>query len=70
MVLRLLLATGLGAVVGFERQRSDKPARLRDYLLVALGSAAFTLVSIYGFPSGDPARIAAQIVTGIGFLGE
>src|SRR6266540_84841 len=69
IVVRLLLAAALGAAVGYERQRSEKPARLRDYLLVALGSSAFTLVSIYGFPGGDPGRIAAQIVTGIGFLG-
>jgi putative Mg2+ transporter-C (MgtC) family protein len=69
ILARLLAAGLLGAVVGWERQRADKPARLRDYLLVALGSAAFTVVSIYGFPRGDAGRVAAQIVTGIGFLG-
>lgn len=68
-LFRLLLAAALGAVVGFERQRAEKPARLRDYLLVSMGACAFTLVSIFGFPEGDPARVAAQIVTGIGFLG-
>src|SRR5687768_13729540 len=66
---RLFLAAALGAAVGWERQQADKPARLRDYLLVSVGSAAFTLVSIYGFPRGDAGRVAAQIVTGIGFLG-
>jgi putative Mg2+ transporter-C (MgtC) family protein len=69
VVFRLLLAVALGAVVGYERQRADKPANLRDYLLVSLGSATFTVVSIHGFPGGDAGRVAAQIVTGIGFLG-
>ena len=68
-LLRLLLAAVLGAAVGYERQQADKPARLRDYLLVTLGSAAFTLVGLYGFVDGDTGRVAAQIVTGIGFLG-
>jgi putative Mg2+ transporter-C (MgtC) family protein len=69
LLARLLLAAALGAGVGWERQRSQKPASLRDYLLVSLGSAAFTIVSAYGFSHSDPTRIAAQIVTGIGFLG-
>jgi putative Mg2+ transporter-C (MgtC) family protein len=66
---RLLVAATLGAAVGFERQRADKPAQTRDHLLVALGAAVFTVASIYGFGPGDPGRVAAQIVTGIGFLG-
>lgn len=69
ILARLLLAAVLGAVVGYERQRADKPASLRDYLLVSLGSATFTTVSIHGFYPGDAGRVAAQIVTGIGFLG-
>jgi len=73
-LLRLLLAAGLGAVVGFERQLHDRDAGIRTHLLVALGSAFFTIVSAYGFTEfsqvrWDPTRIAAQIVTGIGFLG-
>jgi putative Mg2+ transporter-C (MgtC) family protein len=69
MLARLLVASALGAAVGFERQRADKPAQTRDHLLVALGAAAFTVASIFGFGPGDPGRVAAQIVTGIGFLG-
>ncbi len=78
-LLRILLAAGLGAAVGVERELRDHEAGLRTHMLVAVGSALFTLVSAYGFgdffregpvPSPvDPARIAAQIVTGIGFLG-
>ena len=69
-ILRLLIAAVLGAVVGFERERAQKPAGLRTNLLVCVGSALFTLVSAYGFgvPS-DPSRIAAGVVVGIGFLG-
>ena len=76
---RLTLAAVLGGAIGFERELRDREAGLRTHLLVCLGSALFTIVSAYGFreflTSGDqviradPTRIAAQIVTGIGFLG-
>jgi putative Mg2+ transporter-C (MgtC) family protein len=70
MVLRLLLAVGLGALIGFERQHAGKPAGLRTHLLVCIGSALFTIASIYGFEGdADTARVAAGIVAGIGFLG-
>ena len=74
LVVRLLLAAFLGAAIGFEREVRGHPAGLRTHTLVALGSALFTELSIYGFPTEpgqpvDPTRIAAQIVTGIGFLG-
>lgn len=83
LILRLALAAVLGAVIGFEREWRDRTAGLRTHMLVCLGSAVFTIVSAYGFsewyssvPSmerstvvSDPTRIAAQIVTGIGFLG-
>lgn len=70
MSFRLVAAAVLGAAVGYEREHADKPAGLRTHILVALGSAQFTVVSLYGFNgAGDPARVAAQIVTGIGFLG-
>src|SRR3712207_410987 len=75
MVLRIMLAFALGAVLGWERDREGRPAGLRTHMMVAAGSAAFTLVSIYGFPEPagdlprDPARVAAQIVSGVGFLG-
>lgn len=75
--LRLLAAGALGGAIGFEREFSDQPAGFRTHILVALGSALFTMVGAYGlrdfFDSADirydPTRIAAQVVTGIGFLG-
>lgn len=70
ITLRLLVATVLGGALGFERERLDRPAGLRTYMLVALGSALFGVISVYGFgPATDPSRVAAQVVTGIGFLG-
>ena len=76
---RVALAAALGAVLGFERELRDREAGLRTHLLVSVGSALFTIVSAYGFreflTSGaavvraDSTLIAAQIVTGIGFLG-
>ena len=70
IVLRLLLAVALGAIIGLERELAGKPAGFRTHLLVCAGSAIFTLVSIYGFGEGsDPARVAAGVVAGIGFLG-
>jgi putative Mg2+ transporter-C (MgtC) family protein len=78
-LLRLALAAVLGGLIGVERELREREAGLRTHLLVALGSALFTIVGAYGFrdflASGeavvraDPTRIAAQIVTGIGFLG-
>jgi putative Mg2+ transporter-C (MgtC) family protein len=74
--LRMLTAAALGAGLGLEREIHGHPAGMRTHMLVALGSAIFTILSIYGFPanapgttSSDPGRIAAQVVTGIGFLG-
>jgi putative Mg2+ transporter-C (MgtC) family protein len=83
-VIRVAMAAGLGALVGLERQARERAAGLRTHILVSMGAAAFTIMSAYGFhewyihlevprgttlPLGDPTRIAAQIVTGIGFLG-
>jgi putative Mg2+ transporter-C (MgtC) family protein len=78
-LLRLALAAALGGAIGVERELREREAGLRTHLLVALGSALFTIVSAYGFHAflssgasvvrADPTRIAAQIVTGIGFLG-
>ncbi len=68
-MLRLLVALILGAVVGLERERQERAAGLRTVTMVSLGSCLFTIVGAYGFPSTDPSRVAAQIVTGIGFLG-
>jgi putative Mg2+ transporter-C (MgtC) family protein len=73
--LRLLVAAALGLAIGFEREIHGHPAGLRTHMLVALGSGLFTVLSIRGFLGEpgtapvDPTRIAAQIVSGIGFLG-
>jgi putative Mg2+ transporter-C (MgtC) family protein len=69
LMLRLLVALLLGAVVGLERERQERAAGLRTVTMVSLGSCLFTIVGAYGFPNTDPSRVAAQIVTGIGFLG-
>ena len=84
MVLRLIVAAILGGIVGMERGSGDRPAGFRTHILVCVGSALFMLVSIYGFDDiapvttnleddigtrRDTARIAAQVVSGIGFLG-
>lgn len=68
-VTRLVLAAVLSGVVGFEREHRQKAAGLRTHMLVGLGAALFTLLSGTAFSGGDPGRIAAQVVSGIGFLG-
>lgn len=69
MTVKLILAGILGGVVGYEREKNEHPAGLRTHILVCLGSTLIVLISqSYGAPS-DPTRIAAQIVSGIGFLG-
>ena len=70
IILRLLLAAALGAGIGYQRERANKPAGLRTHILISVGSALFTVVSIFGFGDGvDPSRVAAGVVTGIGFIG-
>lgn len=79
VLLRLAVAAALGGAIGFERELREREAGLRTHMLVSVGSALFTIVSAYGFTEfltsgeatvrADPTRIAAQIVTGIGFLG-
>ena len=71
LISRLLAAALLGAVLGFEREVRQKSAGLRTNILISVGSALFTLMSIElaDARTADPGRIAAQIVTGIGFLG-
>jgi len=76
---RLLISALLGLAIGFEREYTSKWAGIKTHMLVALGSAVFTILSIYSFPKiavtgslmamGDPSRVAAQIITGIGFIG-
>jgi len=70
MVLRLLLAVALGAGIGFQRERAHKAAGLRTHILISLGAALFTVVSIFGFSGTvDPSRVAAGVVAGVGFIG-
>jgi putative Mg2+ transporter-C (MgtC) family protein len=79
VLLRLFLAAAFGGAIGMERELRERGAGLRTHLVVSVGSALFTLVSAYGFREFlvagsayariDPTRIAAQIVSGIGFLG-
>lgn len=71
-ILRLAVAAVLGGIIGLDREYRAKEAGLRTHFLVALGSALFMIVSMYGFgegATGDPGRVAAQVVTGIGFIG-
>lgn len=73
IAFRLFLAMVLGSMVGLERERHGQRAGMRTHAVVSVGSALIMLVSTYGFPLGtnglDPSRIAAQVVSGIGFLG-
>lgn len=83
IILRVIAAICLGFLLGFEREITNKYAGLRTHILVCLGACCFTIISIYGFPElvdwhiegynptgvRDTARVAAQVVTGIGFIG-
>lgn len=71
LAVRLGVGLILGAIIGFERELHRQPAGFRTHSLVSLGAALFTVVSAFGFggPGVDPTRIAAQIVSGIGFIG-
>ena len=76
ILLRIIFAIILGSVIGLERELTNKSAGLRTQIMVCLGACIFTILSIYGFstavtlyPLGDPSRVAAQIITGIGFIG-
>lgn len=79
LVLRIVVAGLLGGFIGFERELSDQPAGFRTHMLVSVGAALFTIAGAFGIESilgdapapirYDPTRVAAQIVTGIGFLG-
>ena len=69
-LLRMILAGGLAALIGLEREMEGKPAGLRTYGLVGMGSAAFTVTGVLVFGAGDPAsRVGQGILTGIGFIG-
>lgn len=67
-ICRITIAFFIGAIIGLERERHGISAGIRTYGAIALGSCVFGILSI-SLPGGDPSRIAAQVVTGIGFLG-
>ena len=67
--LQLLLATLLSMIVGLDRERRDKDAGLRTHMLVGMGACLFTALSSLAFPHSETARVAANVVTGVGFLG-
>ena len=76
ILIRIVFSIILGSIIGLERELTNKSAGLRTQILVCLGACLFTILSIYGFstavtlyPLGDPSRVAAQIITGIGFIG-
>ncbi|SMP44049.1 MgtC/SapB family protein [Anoxynatronum buryatiense] len=76
ILMRLILSAVIGGLIGMEREANNRPAGLRTHVLVTLGSSLIMLLSMYGFDGlgaggkgGDPARLAAQVVSGIGFLG-
>lgn len=76
ILVRIVTSIILGSIIGLERELTNKSAGLRTQIMVCLGSCLFTILSIYGFstavtlyPLGDPSRVAAQIITGIGFIG-
>jgi len=69
LIWRLVLATLLGFLIGLERELAGRPAGVRTHALAALGAATFALISVEAFPGSDPARVAAGVVTGLGFLG-
>lgn len=75
LIIRLLLAAGLGGIIGLERERAHKVAGLRTHSLVAMGSALLSIVSMHGFSdvasdsAFDPSRIISNIIVGIGFIG-
>ncbi len=79
ILIKISISLVLGLIIGLEREMTNKTAGLRTHILICLGSTVFTILSLHGFTSGviqeglriqnDPARIAAQILTGIGFIG-
>ncbi|MDP2818913.1 MAG: MgtC/SapB family protein [Polaromonas sp.] len=64
---RMILAAVIGGLIGLERERHASDAGIRTYMAISMGACAFSLISVH--VGGDPTRIAAQVVTGIGFIG-
>lgn len=69
LIAQLLLCVFLSMLIGLDRERLQKSAGLRTHLLTGLGACLFTILSVHAFPNADTSRVAANVVTGIGFLG-
>jgi putative Mg2+ transporter-C (MgtC) family protein len=68
-IAQLALATALSGIVGMDRERHEKAAGLRTHMLSGIGACLFTILSVHAFPGADTSRVAASVVTGIGFIG-
>lgn len=69
LMIRLFLGLLFGAIIGWEREKTLRPAGLRTHMLVCLGSTLATILSLQAFPESDQSRVAAAILTGMGFIG-
>ena len=69
LIIRLFLSFIAGFIIGLEREKSGHPAGLKTHILVSVGACLIMIISINGFEGGDPARLAAQVVSGMGFIG-
>jgi len=69
MITRLLIATVLGGIIGFEREAAKRPAGLRTHMLVSISASLLTILSFDAFPGSDPSRIASNVIVGMGFIG-
>lgn len=69
IVFRIVISAICGGLIGLEREYHNKAGGFRTHILVAVGSALIMTISMYGFSAGDPARLASQVISGIGFLG-
>ncbi len=72
IIIRILLAAGIGCIIGLERESKNRPAGFRTYTLVSIGACLVMMTNQYLFSvyqSGDPARLGAQVISGVGFLG-
>jgi putative Mg2+ transporter-C (MgtC) family protein len=70
MAIRMIVAAILSGAIGYQREKAGKPAGLRTHMLICIGACLFTLTGMYAFGTpADPSRIAAGVVSGIGFLG-
>ncbi|MBU5688513.1 MAG: MgtC/SapB family protein [Candidatus Aenigmarchaeota archaeon] len=68
-IIKLLLSAFLGGVIGYEREKTHRPAGLRTHMIVCVSACLASLIGIYSFEDNDPFRISANIITGIGFIG-